>query len=84
VKRSNGETALDIAKASGHTELIKIFQKTMLKQGAVTSLSFGELEEKLLMAAGVGNILEVKSLLDKGAQINLKRRDGATALMLAS
>lgn len=42
------------------------------------------LNEKLYEATRVGNLAEVKSLLDQGADVNAKFRYGATALFKAA
>lgn len=40
--------------------------------------------EALIEAASKGNVQKVQALLAKGAEINYQRKDGSTALMVAS
>ncbi len=44
----------------------------------------GELENNLFEAANGGNVADVRNLLEKGADVNLKDNSGETALMKAS
>lgn len=51
----------------------------------IPGISYSGLNEDLLDAAGNGNLLEVKNLLDKGADVNAKStKSGGTALFYAS
>jgi ankyrin repeat protein len=44
----------------------------------------GELQTELLVSAAyVSNLFKVKDLLDKGADVNARNKDGQTALMFA-
>ena len=54
-------------------------------QGKPTNFPYtGNLDSDLLIAAYEGNAEKVRLLLDKGANVNARRDDGNTALMLAA
>lgn len=48
------------------------------------TVAIAGVNENLLEAAKLGNLPKVKRLLDAGAEVNFKNKDGITALMVAS
>lgn len=50
----------------------------------VSTVSAGELEDKLMEAAKKGDTVTVQTPIDKGADVNAKDEDGKTALMQVS
>jgi ankyrin repeat protein len=65
------------------TKLCVVLILVLLPFGAIAK-DMPALNEQLISAAGHGDHAKVKSLLDKGADVNAKRDGGWTALMLAA
>jgi ankyrin repeat protein/serine/threonine protein kinase len=77
-KTNNGRTALDVATAAGHTEV-----RALLVQAGAKPVVAGPAED-LISAAERGDTAVVQALLADGTDVDAKRNDGATALIVAS
>ena len=76
-----GLTALMMASANGHTEIVKL----LLGKGAEVNVkNTDDGVTALFMASANGHTEIVKLLLDKGADVNVKNIYGITALFMAS
>jgi len=64
--------------------ILAVMSAVLLLLAFASSATAGELEDKLIKAAQEGHADVVRALLDKGADVNAKRRDGWTALMIAA
>jgi uncharacterized protein len=51
--------------------------------GSASSAASGDLGKQLIEAAKKGNANTVRALLDRGADVNAKNKDGFTVLMVA-
>jgi ankyrin repeat protein/beta-lactamase regulating signal transducer with metallopeptidase domain len=74
IKDHDGATALWYAKEKGHTEIVELLQKHGAKEIAPAP---GAL---LCRAASQGDIEKVKSLIEKGINVNTKDKEGYTAI----
>ena len=63
---------------------VKIVSTVLAVLALSVTVAFAGLNENLLEAARLGNLPEVKRLLDAGAAVNARDNEGETALMLAS
>jgi ankyrin repeat protein len=76
-KDKNGRTALMWASEKGYTEIVKLLRE----KGAIGTI---KIDLYLIESAQKGDIAGVNALLNKGADVNAKDKDGWTALMEAS
>ncbi|MFT4327814.1 MAG: ankyrin repeat domain-containing protein [Wolbachia pipientis] len=70
-KNKDGKTPLDLAIQGNYTDIVGFLKQT-------------ELDKKLLAAAQDGDFNKVKDLVNQGANINAKERDGNTCLHYVS
>ncbi|KAI8903104.1 ankyrin repeat-containing domain protein [Gorgonomyces haynaldii] len=100
IKNQEGMTALDLAQALDHDEIVVFLSKKMPKQPELVkkgSLSWMKqlfqpkpvkeqerLNKRLLKAAENGALQECKDLLEKGADVHCKDKNGWTPLYCAA
>ncbi len=83
-KTTDSYTALIWASKNGHTDIVGLLKQAGVVN-TIADIAFVDLNEKLVEASGKGNVGIVKTLIDKGADVNAKEsKYGLTALILAS
>jgi ankyrin repeat protein len=80
IERSDRPTALQVASAEGHIEIVKL----LLEWGANVDAPGDRGDTALLVASAEGHIEIVKLLLEWGANVDAQGNRGNTALLIAS
>jgi ankyrin repeat protein len=89
-KSNSGMTALEIAKSKGESSIVQLLEKANSKKQTGnnakndSTFTFADLNKDLLDAIKKGDENSVKTILDKGTDVNAKNVEGETPLMHAS
>jgi ankyrin repeat protein len=87
-KSNSGMTTLDIAKSKGESNVVQLLEKANSKKQAVNNTkdnsTIADPNKDLLDAIKKGDANSVKTILDKGADVNAKDENGFTGLIMAS
>ena len=86
VKNLKGQTPLYIASSNGDVESVRLLLKyrAAVDERAQELETFAEDITPLYVAAQMGHLQVVRQLIDKGANIHIKRQHGTTPILVAA